>query len=208
MAENPEATREMILLEQIENDPNVTQASLATHLGVAVGTVNWHIKRMIAKGYVKVKRAERRKLRYIITPEGITFRAHLTIDYIEQSFLLYRNIRKRVRELLAEVKEAGFDHVRIESETHFDDPKLSTQTNDIADVCRLTCLEQGVKISQELNAPTLIVNGVKVSLYMENPRMSTQDALTDGSTIELVVITNGAGFIGSLLIGELLRLGI
>ena len=169
MAENPEATREMILLEQIEKDPNVTQASLATHLGVAVGTVNWHLKRLIAKGYIKVKRAERRKLLYIITPEGITFRAHLTIDYIEQSFLLYRNIRKRVRELLAEVKRAGFDHVRIESETNLNDPKLSNQTNDIADVCRLTCLEQGIKISQDLNAPTLIVNGVKVILYMETP---------------------------------------
>ncbi|OGO62237.1 MAG: hypothetical protein A2029_03115, partial [Chloroflexi bacterium RBG_19FT_COMBO_47_9] len=169
MAENPEATREMILLEQIEKDPNVTQASLATHLGVAVGTVNWHLKRLIAKGYVKVKRAERRKLLYIITPEGITFRAHLTIDYIEQSFLLYRNIRKRVRELLAEVKRAGFDHVRMESETNLNDPKLSNQTNDIADVCRLTCLEQGIKISQDLNAPTLIVNGVKVILHMETP---------------------------------------
>ena len=169
MAENPEATREMILLEQIEIDPNVTQASLATHLGVAVGTVNWHLKRLIAKGYVKVKRAERRKLLYIITPEGITFRAHLTIDYIEQSFLLYRNIRKRVRELLAEVKRAGIDHVRIESETNLNDPKLSSQTNDIADVCRLTCLEQGIKISQDLNAPTLIVNGVKVILHMETP---------------------------------------
>jgi DNA-binding MarR family transcriptional regulator len=169
MAENPDTTREMILLEQIENDPNVTQATLATHLGVAVGTVNWHIKRMIAKGYVKVKRAERRKLRYIITPEGISFRAHLTIDYIEQSFLLYRNIRKRVRELLAEVKQAGFDHVRIESESNLDDPKLSNQTNDIADVCRLTCLEQGIRISQDSNAPTLMVIGVKINLKMETP---------------------------------------
>jgi DNA-binding MarR family transcriptional regulator len=169
MAENSDTTREMILLEQIENNPNVTQASLATHLGVAVGTVNWHLKRMIAKGYVKVKRAERRKLRYIITPEGISFRAHLTIDYIEQSFLLYRNIRKRVRELLVEVKQAGFDHVRIESESNLDDPKLSTQTNDIADICRLTCLEQGIRISQDSNAPTLMVIGVKINLKMESP---------------------------------------
>ena len=169
MAENPEATREMILLEQIEIDPNITQASLATHLGVAVGTVNWHLKRLIAKGYVKVKRAERRKLRYIITPEGISFRAHLTIDYIEQSFLLYRNIRKRVRELLSEVTEAGFDHVRIESETNLDDLKLSSQTNDIADICRLTCLEQGIKITQDLNAPALTVTGVKVILSMDTP---------------------------------------
>jgi len=169
MVENPEATREMLLLEQIENDPNITQASLATHLGVAVGTVNWHLKRMIAKGYVKVKRAERRKLRYIITPEGISFRAHLTIDYIEQSFLLYRNIRHRVRELLTEVKQAGFDRVRLESQTNLNDPKLSSQTNDITDVCRLTCLEQGIKICQDSNAPTLLVNGVKVVLLMENP---------------------------------------
>lgn len=169
MAENPEATREMILLEKIENDPNITQASLATQLGVAVGTVNWHIKRMIAKGYVKVKRAERRKLRYIITPEGISFRAHLTIDYIEQSFLLYRNIRKRVRELLAELKHNGYDCVRIETETSIEDPNKLTQTNDIVDICRLTCLEQGIKISQDPSDPTLFVDGVKVTLRMGVP---------------------------------------
>jgi DNA-binding MarR family transcriptional regulator len=168
MTENPEATREMILLEQIENDPNVTQASLATKLGVAVGTVNWHIKRMIAKGYVKVKRAERRKLRYIITPEGITFRARLTVDYIEQSFVLYRNIRRHVRDLLSEIKHAGLDHVRIETITAIDDPKMATQSNDIADVCRLTCMEQGIKISQDIDCPVIVVNGVKVFLRMEN----------------------------------------
>jgi len=167
MAENPDTAREMILLEQIENDPNITQASLATHLCVAVGTVNWHIKRMIAKGYVKVKRAERRKLRYIITPEGITFRARLTIDFIEQSFLLYRNIRKHVRELLTELKQAGFDHVRIETVTDGNDPKLSSQTNDIADVCRLTCLDESIRISQDANSPTLRVHGIKVTLHME-----------------------------------------
>jgi DNA-binding MarR family transcriptional regulator len=167
MAENPEATREMILLEKIENDPDVTQASLATQLGVAVGTVNWHIKRMISKGYVKVKRAERRKLRYIITPEGIAFRAHLTIDYIEQSFLLYRNIRKRVLELLVELKHNGYDRVRIETETRLVDSERSSQTNDIVDICRLTCLEQGIKISQDQSDPTLLVRGVKVILRME-----------------------------------------
>jgi len=41
----PDPAREMILLEQIERDPDVTQASLATQLGIAVGTVNWHLKR-------------------------------------------------------------------------------------------------------------------------------------------------------------------
>ena len=53
-----EELRELTLLENIESDPDVNQSTLATQLGVAVGTVNWHLKRLIAKGYVKVKRAE------------------------------------------------------------------------------------------------------------------------------------------------------
>lgn len=68
--------RDLILLEQIEQNPDATQMSLAGNLGVAVGTVNWHLKRLINKGYIKVRRAERHKLRYIITPEGIALRAH------------------------------------------------------------------------------------------------------------------------------------
>ena len=153
---SPEPTREMALLEQIERDPDVTQASLATQLDVAVGTVNWHIKRMIAKGYVKVKRAERRKLRYIITPEGIAFRARLTIDYIEQSMLLYRNTRQRVRELVSEVRRSETG-VRIDGE------------GDIADICRLTCMEQGVPVVTDETAPLLAVRGMKVSLLPPTP---------------------------------------
>ena len=87
----------MGLLETIEHDPDVTQASIATQLDVAVGTVNWHLKRLIEKGYVKIKRANRKKLRYIITPEGIALRARLTVDYLEQQFLLYRNTRQHIK---------------------------------------------------------------------------------------------------------------
>src|SRR5512137_2447812 len=124
-----ETARELALLENIESNPDVTQASLATQLGVAVGTVNWHLRRLIEKGYVKIKRAERKKLRYIITPEGIALRARLTVDYIEQQFRLYRKTRERVREYLAEVNRAGYGQVRLVGE------------GDVADICKLTCLE-------------------------------------------------------------------
>jgi DNA-binding MarR family transcriptional regulator len=158
METNPESARDINLLEQIEHDPNITQASLATQMGVAVGTVNWHIKRLIAKGYVKVKRAERRKLRYIITPEGIAHRARLTVDYIEQSMLLYRRTRQRVRDHIAEIKRAGYDSVRIEGD------------GDIADICKLTCLEQNIRIvdpQSAVNVPTLQIRELKVLLNVK-----------------------------------------
>ena len=151
-----EKNRELTLLEQIERDPDVTQASLATQLGVAVGTVNWHIKRLIEKGALKVSRAERKKLRYIITPEGIALRARLTVDYIERSFDLYRKTRHRVKAHINEVKRAGYDSVRL------------IGGGDVADICRLSCLEQEVKIVQDENVPALEVKGFKVLLQMED----------------------------------------
>jgi DNA-binding MarR family transcriptional regulator len=150
-----ETARELALLEHIESNPDVTQASLATQLGVAVGTINWHIKRLIEKGYVKIKRAERKKLRYIITPEGIALRTLLTVDYIEQQFLLYRNTRQRVREHLQEIKAAGFHEVTILGE------------GDVADICRLSCLEQDVAVSTNGNVPVLEIIGLKVFLRMD-----------------------------------------
>jgi DNA-binding MarR family transcriptional regulator len=155
MDNQPESDRELILLEQIEHDPDVTQASLAAQLGVAVGTVNWHLKRLVAKGYVKVKRAQRRKLRYIITPEGIALRARLTVNYIETSMRLYRRTRQRVRDLLGEIKQGGYDRVQIDGE------------GDIAEICRLTCLEQGITICDDGNYPVLEVRGTRIHLRVE-----------------------------------------
>jgi len=57
MDKSSHTARDLTLLEHIEYDPDISQASLSVKLGVAVGTVNWHLKRLIAKGYVKVKRA-------------------------------------------------------------------------------------------------------------------------------------------------------
>lgn len=142
------------LLEAIEQDPDVTQASLARRLGVAVGTVNWHLKRLVAKGYVKVKRAERKKLRYLITPEGIALRARLTVTYIENSMQLYREVRDQARETLQKVKEAGHDRVSIQGK------------GDIADICRLTCIEMDVRVSEEAydGYPILNIEGSSISL--------------------------------------------
>lgn len=147
-----ELTRELALLETIEKDPDVTQASIATQLDVAVGTVNWHLKRLIEKGYVKIKRAERKKLRYIITPEGISLRARLTVDYIEQQFLLYRKTRDKVKEFTQRAWAAGYDKISLHGE------------GDVADICRLTCLEQGMEISQQADLPVITVTGLTVRL--------------------------------------------
>jgi len=128
------------LLEEIERDPDTTQASMAVRLGVAVGTVNWHLKRLVSKGYVKVKRAERRKLRYILTPEGISLRARLTAQYIETSMELYRRTRQQATRLIEQARRRGYDKISIEG------------NGDLAEICRLTCIENRIVVSDSDDA--------------------------------------------------------
>ena len=159
---SPDPAREMDLLDYIERDPDVTQAGLAERLGIAVGTVNWHLKRLVAKGYVKVRRLERRKLKYLITPEGIALRARLTVDFIEQSMFLYRHTRQRVSELLLEVKRLGYTQVWLDTGNSED-----AGATDLLDVCRLTCLEQGITLApQNPEVPALALRGLKVTLRL------------------------------------------
>ncbi len=161
-----DSARDLVILEQIEQNPDATQASLASQLGVAVGTVNWHIKRLISKGYVKVRRAERRKLRYIITPEGIALRAHLTIDYIQNSFRVYRLVRERMATALVELRDAGYFRVH-----------LTGEDGDVADVCRLTCLEHGMELCDDSDPtiPELEVCGMKVFPHVRQPEGEKHD---------------------------------
>ena len=148
--------RDLVLLEHLEQNPDATQASLAAQLGVAVGTVNWHLKRLIAKGYIKVRRVERRKLSYLVTPEGLALRAHLALDYIQNSFRLYRLVRERSVSALKQVEQAGYSTVYLEGE------------GDVAEVCRLTCLEMGISLAEAKDhAPVLRVQGLKVFVEWE-----------------------------------------
>jgi DNA-binding MarR family transcriptional regulator len=162
-----ELARELTILEEIERDPDTTQADLATRLGVAVGTVNWHVKRLVAKGYVKVKRAERRKLRYIITSEGLSLRARLTVAYVENSMELYRRTRETAASLVQQAKDHDCEAVRIVGD------------GEIAEVCRLTCLEMGMPVTL---APAggrvgmLEVDGLKVRLRLETPNERVHSA--------------------------------
>jgi DNA-binding MarR family transcriptional regulator len=158
MASIPDHDRDLTILEHIEIDPDATQATLASQLGVAVGTINWHLKRLVAKGYVKVRRAERRKLRYIITPEGVALRARLTLDYIQNSFKLYRLVRERVVNALHQVKQAGYECVQLRGE------------GDVADICRLTCIEQNMPVVSDHGVPVLRIQGLKVIIdWQPNP---------------------------------------
>ena len=149
------STADLTILEHIEKEPDTTQATLAEAVGVAVGTINWHLKRLIAKGYIKVKRTERKKLKYIITPEGIALRTRLLVDYIQSSMELYRLVRERSVKAIKTIKKKGVDTIQIEGD------------GEVAEILKLTCHEQGIRISEDHPQTKLKVVGLKI--FIEEP---------------------------------------
>ncbi len=104
-----EIERQLHILEALEREPATTQARLAAQLGMAVGSVNWYLKRLIRKGYAKVTQMERRRLKYFVTPQGLALKARLTSEYMEVSLRVYRELRQAAREALAQVRGAGYN---------------------------------------------------------------------------------------------------
>ena len=102
----------------------------------------------------------------MLTPQGMSEKAQLAASYLDWSMKLYRITRADARNLLQNVRDSGCKQVLIEGE------------GDIADICRLTCLELGLteNTNFEEPLPKLKVNGRSLTLLW--PERS------DGSVVE------------------------
>jgi DNA-binding MarR family transcriptional regulator len=143
---------ELSILEAIAREPadvlcpQTTQAGLADQLGVSVGSVNWILKRLVDKGYVKVTHLQRRKLHYFLTPAGLAQKFRLTRSYMDVSLRMYRELRQAARQVLADVRRAGYAALCI------------TAQDEATEILRLTCLEEGFPVEQGGQDQLPIVN--------------------------------------------------
>ncbi len=105
--------RDLVLLTEVERDAEVTQRSLATKLGVALGLTNLYLKRLARKGYIKITTIPKHRIRYLLTPRGIAEKSRLTCQYMQYSLSYYREMRHRLRETLAGLSQTGVKRVAI-----------------------------------------------------------------------------------------------
>ena len=88
------------ILVEIERNPSVSQRQLSVDLGVSIGIVNWHMKRFVTKGLVKLQQAPVRRYLYYLTPEGFAEKARLTAEYLKSSFDIFHTGRRQYEALV------------------------------------------------------------------------------------------------------------
>src|SRR5213594_3969479 len=95
-----EAHRDLKLLEAVEEDSRVTQRTLATKLGIALGLTNLYLKRLVRKGYIKCVNVNPTRILYLITPQGIAEKTRLTYLFVDDSLQMYKEVRMHLRRSL------------------------------------------------------------------------------------------------------------
>ncbi len=85
----------------LEANPDLTQRQLADPLEVSVGGLNYCLKALIQKGFVKVSNFRQRKNKfayvYLLTPAGASVKARLTASFLQREMHEYEAIRLRLQ---------------------------------------------------------------------------------------------------------------
>ena len=90
------------VLRKIKNKPIATQRELAKELGFSLGKLNYCLKELQKKGFVKIQNFSQKKnkvmyfKKYILTQKGIKYRVELTLKFMNRKMKEYDQLKKEI----------------------------------------------------------------------------------------------------------------
>ena len=110
--------RELEILEKIENNSHLTQRDLSKEVGIALGLVNHLLRKMVKKGWIKIKNIDAKRIRYLITPEGAREKSSLLYKRVENTIHFYLEAKRVIKEKVLHLKNEGVKDVSIYGINH------------------------------------------------------------------------------------------
>ena len=90
------------LLRKINKKKYSSQRSLAKDLSFSLGKLNYCIKSLKEKGFIKInnfkKNPKKMTYFYVLTPKGLTEKTKLTISFMKRKMIEYDELKKEVEE--------------------------------------------------------------------------------------------------------------
>lgn len=99
------------LMGEIERNGSYSQRELARRLNLSLGLVNRFIKRLVNKGYFKVKTLPKNRVKYLLTPKGLAQKSKLTVDYLRYSVNFYKEIKALLVKRFKEMERRGIRRI-------------------------------------------------------------------------------------------------
>lgn len=93
-------------LKELSTDGAISQRDLSKRVGLSLGGVNYIIKELIQKGYIKAQRFKNSNNKaayiYAVTPQGINARVKQTQYFLQKKIEEYEKLRREIDELQRE----------------------------------------------------------------------------------------------------------
>jgi EPS-associated MarR family transcriptional regulator len=97
------------VLSRLQDEPRVSQRGLASDLGVSLGGVNYCLKALISKGFVKAenfsKSSNKLGYAYLLTASGIREKTKLTSLFLKRKRAEYSRLEQEIAELEAQLAQ-------------------------------------------------------------------------------------------------------
>ena len=101
------------ILRLLQENPEMSQRELADKLGMSLGGLNYCLKALIDKGFVKLDNFQNSKHKlkyaYVLTPTGISQKVAMTSRFLRRKMQEYESLRSEIETLRAELSHRDFE---------------------------------------------------------------------------------------------------
>jgi DNA-binding MarR family transcriptional regulator len=111
--------RDLQLLEEIEQNPRISQRELSNKFGIALGVTNACIKRMARRGLIRLKGFPPRRIAYYLTPKGFTEKSKLMLHFFSYNIQHYAEMKKLISKKLLEIQSSRIKRVAFYADGTF-----------------------------------------------------------------------------------------
>jgi len=98
------------LMRLVESNPGMSQRELARELGISLGKVNYCLRALIRRGWVKATNftnsQNKAAYMYLLTPRGVEEKARLTMRFLQVKMQEYEALRAEIEQMHQEARAA------------------------------------------------------------------------------------------------------
>jgi EPS-associated MarR family transcriptional regulator len=107
------------VLRMLQDNSDMTQREIAEKLGISTSGLNYCLKALIGKGWVKVHNFSQSKNKfgyiYVLTPQGIAEKAMLAGSFLRRKMTEYEQLQAEIEALKVEMNSLDIENQKVQS---------------------------------------------------------------------------------------------
>jgi len=164
--------KELLILEQIQNNPHVNQRDLASIAKASLGMTNAILKRFAEKGLITIKKVNNRNIRYALTSEGMEEINRRSWGYFKRTIKNVVDYQDAIREIVRQAVVDGYEGIALVGES------------DLEFMVEHICLKENISY-QSIAQSDLTLSVKWFVFYAETEEAMNQQVVKSASSFSL-----------------------